>query len=198
MLQPCANRLAAAGVVASFDALARTVLTRRGVPDDAIITIAGQWRGPWQESQRLGDWLRPRPDVQVVVFADRLSTARQRWILDHALEPDLAARIAVQPLARSEFDETNWWKSRFGVKTFMSSALSWCYLRSQHRPEEIAQPWDPQAYRRWLAEGAAATVHGDCPNFRGGEGRDPRKGAIRREMSQSPAACERLPAGAVP
>jgi hypothetical protein len=130
-------------------------LTRRGVPGDAIVTIPGVWLGAREESQRLGDWLRPRPEVQLVVMAERLNTARLRWILDHALEPELAARIAVEPLAQPKFDETNWWKSRDGIKAFMSSWLGWCYARTQNRPPEIAQPWDPQAYRRWLAEGAA-------------------------------------------
>lgn len=158
LLQPIANRLVTAGVVPSFEAIARTALTRSGVPNDAIITAAGTWHDPWEESQRLGDWLRPRPEVQVVVLAERLNTARQRWLLDHALEPELAARIAVQSLSRSEFEETNWWKRRDGVKAFMSSWLGWCYVRSQGRPPALSQPWDPQAYRRWLAqtsEGAA-------------------------------------------
>jgi hypothetical protein len=158
VLQPRWNRLAAAGVLPTFDALVRVELGRRGVPAEAVTVIPGNRETAWDEVQGVGRWLEGRPGAELLVLVDRFQSARMRWLLDQALEPALASRIAVHALSWPEFDETNWWRSRVGVKAFMNGWITLLHVRRYGRLPASTTRWDPQAYLRWLAEPAAGAM----------------------------------------
>ena len=63
-------------------------------------------------------------------------------------------RIGVHALVDRRYDETNWWKSRCGVKSLMLGVieLAFAVCRGENYPN--SGHWDPDRYERALRQTA--------------------------------------------
>jgi hypothetical protein len=72
--------------------------------------------------------------------------------LDTVLRPGAVGRVRILGLPSRQYDETNWWKSRIGLRAlfceYVSLLYAWC--RGENVPERPV--WDPDAYERLLCE----------------------------------------------
>ena len=150
LMEPRASRLVEIGALPRFETVARSQLQARGVPDKAITAIDGEPATIWDEARLLDAWMNDHPNTEVLLLCDRFESRHRRQELDTVLEPGHAARVGILALPDRRHDETNWWKSRRGVKSvFRGYALlvyAWC--QAEDVPER--EIWDPDDYERIL------------------------------------------------
>lgn len=129
----------------------RSELLARGVPESAIVVLDGQSRDDWEATRRLGRWLDANPGRRVTVLRERFQGRFQRRIVWAVLDESAAARVSYRGLADRRFDESDWWRSRVGIKEFLGSALDLAsaVLLGQRPPAE--DWWNPDDYERQLA-----------------------------------------------
>ena len=152
LIEPDTEHVVRIGIKPSFEARSRRVLLSLGVPNKAITLLAGGASDSWKEVRLLGNWLKDHPDARVLVPVSRFSSRRYRYILDSVLEPVEAVRVEVFALTDRRYDETDWWKSRCGVKGFLFACLSLTYARCIGEDRTKPEPWDPDDYERTLQQ----------------------------------------------
>ena len=143
LILPCRpERVVEIGAIPSFAQVARRELLARGVKADDIEMMPGGARDEWDKAHRLDDWLAEHRDEEILLACSRFGSGRIRYVLDHVLEGDRAARIRVFPMARSSRNETNWWRSRAGVKDLMFAWLNrictWTQGEQRVAPERLS------------------------------------------------------------
>jgi hypothetical protein len=147
MVRAAPNRLVRLGILPSNERIGQAVLHRRGVPDEAIAVLENG-AAPLSELQH---WLRSHPEKRVILVCARFSSRRQSWALAKTLEPGERDRVHIFAVRDDDYDETNWWTSRTGVKEFFNAWLGQVYSWLGWE-EEPQQPWDPDEYERDLAK----------------------------------------------
>ena len=67
------------------------------------------------------------------MLCDRFTSRTWKVALRRAVEPSLAGRISIVPLADRQFDETNWWHSKLGTVGFLDGyiRLGFHYWRAE-------------------------------------------------------------------
>jgi hypothetical protein len=146
------KRLIEYGILPPPNEIARRQLEKEGIPADAISLIGGETQSTWQFAERLDSWLRTQKTVQVTVFADRFRSRDVRRVLDATLSAGSAARVRVRALPDRRYDETNWWRSRRGMKSFGNASMVLLYRWINGRPEStFTDTWDPDVYQAQLA-----------------------------------------------
>jgi hypothetical protein len=152
LLEPCPHRVVELGVVPSFEQMARRELTRRGVRDVAIVTVEGPMRDEWENARRLGAWLDENPAAEVALLCGRFHSSQVRYALDAVLDRQSAARVRIRALADPEYNETNWWRSRRGVKGFMYGWLGLLYAWGEGEERIAPAGWSARKYQSVLEE----------------------------------------------
>ena len=106
------------GIVPPHSELVRRVLRARGVGDHQILLMPPS-RSTLGEAQHLNAFLEGKPDVTVAVVTNDYHTRRARWAFDKILgKRRHQAYIVSAPC--DTFSSEDWWKSRFGMKTYLS------------------------------------------------------------------------------
>lgn len=126
-------------------------LVEYGVPKEAITVIqhrAGRSEPPlgW-----LSDWLTKNPDSRLCVLTGRFGSRQVRLAYNDLLTSKQAARVCVVGLPGRQFDETNWWKFRNGIKAVVGEYLALLHARSlggRHNPG--VDYWDALEYEEQL------------------------------------------------
>jgi hypothetical protein len=150
LIEPRPHILEQYGILPGFSALSRRELGSRGVADSAIRTLDGTASDTWRAARLLGQWLQDHPEGKVEFYVDRFQSRNLCCVAGQVLQPALAKRIFIHPLPDSKYDETDWWKSRDGVKAFMFAHLALIYARFHGEPEEHLPGWNPDDYARTL------------------------------------------------
>jgi hypothetical protein len=146
------RRIVRAGVQLSPEAIGRRELARRGVPPEAVIVIPGRAKNAWEATRILGEWRPSRAGAEVLLLCDRFDSRRRRRIQDSALDADSAKHIHVLALPDRRFDESDWWRTRDGVK---HCGLSWLWLTyawCRGAPDEPVENWNPDDYEQTLRQ----------------------------------------------
>jgi hypothetical protein len=145
------ERLVEMGLLPAFHELAQRELQNRNVPQQAIRLVRGRPRDGWQAARLMDQALRDQ-DPQVLVLCDRFGSRRQRLILNRQLSDSLRARFRVRGLTDRRYDETNWWKSRGGIRTVLLSGISLSHVWWYGEPAERRRRWDADTLEQKLAE----------------------------------------------
>lgn len=145
------------GIVPSLEAIGRRELAEGGVPTQAVVEAPGRAWDEWAEGRLLGQWLADRPHARLLVLCSRFQSRHYRHVLDTMLGKEAAARVAVRGLRDRDYDETNWWTRREGVRMLMVSFLrlgdGWC----RGGQDEAYEEWNLDDYQRELCRGAGET-----------------------------------------
>ena len=140
------GRLERLGIYQPWEKIGRRELTARAVPDEKILIIPGEATNDWHRARLLDDWLRSHPAMSVIVLTDRFGSAAQRYVFDHEIAPTQRGRISFSALSDRRYDETNWWRSKTGIKAFFGSSFSLVYTRVRGEEPDWVGDWDPDRY----------------------------------------------------
>jgi hypothetical protein len=146
ILEPREHTLQKYGILPDFVSLSRQELAQRGVADSAMEEVGGAAPDYWRAVRSLKNWLQDQPDAEVVVYCFRFESRYRSYIAGCVLEPEMAARVSFYAMPTLDFDETNWWKCRDGVKDCMFAHLSLLYARFNGETEEYATSWNPDKF----------------------------------------------------
>ncbi|MEX1027729.1 MAG: hypothetical protein WD049_06950 [Candidatus Paceibacterota bacterium] len=145
------KRLYEFGVLPYPHEQARAELIECGVDAEDIVFIDETARNSWERADQLERWMAERPDATVAVVADRLGSGAVDEVFRQAMSPEVYERISIHSLRDRRYDESDWWKSRRGMKSFYGAAVSWLTVRLGGRPEyQYEDDWDPEEYEREL------------------------------------------------
>jgi hypothetical protein len=117
------GRLERMGILPSAEQLARRALLARGVPEDDLFSLSAEPIANSRVGAVLCDRLREHAKWHIAVLCDRFSTRKWRLLLRRSADPQLAARIHLIALPEHGFDETNWWRSKPGVRAILNGYL---------------------------------------------------------------------------
>lgn len=159
LIRSAPDNLVKCGALPAGEITARRLLQERGVPPCAILTADGQARSACECARLLQHWMTGHPGGRVLALCDRFDSRRMRLILDHALDGPSSERVAVHGLPDRIYDESNWWRTRRGVKQFLIAALALLYTRIQGPEDVPSEDWDPDEYECQLRR----TLNGTSP-----------------------------------
>jgi len=152
MIGARANRLVEVGVVPDFESITRIELKKRGVPDGAMTAVGRTFETAWEEAHALAAWLDEHPSAEVLLLCSCFRSRRSRLILDTVLSPHDAARVRILALRDRRYDETNWWKSRLGMKNLFSAYVCLIFAWCQGEDVPDRPDWNPDGYERMVSE----------------------------------------------
>ena len=140
------GRLERLGIYEPWEKIGRRELTAREVPNEKILIIPGEATNGWHRARLIDEWLRSHPGISVIVLTARFGSAAQSYVFDHEIGPTQRSRITFDALADRRYDETNWWRSKTGIKAFFRSSFSLIYTRVRGEEPDWVGKWDPDRY----------------------------------------------------
>lgn len=150
LIEPYPVRLVRYGVLRPRAEQDRSQLVTRGVPESAVVVLDGEANGSWESARRLGHWLNEHPERRVLILRDRFHGRYQRHIVNAVLDESAASRVSYFGLKDRRFDESNWWRSRSGIKEFIASAMDLAHVLVCGESSPAAEWWDPDEYEQQL------------------------------------------------
>jgi hypothetical protein len=157
------DRLAYLGILPTWTELCRRELGRRGVPDERLTVQETAGQRSWDGVRALGDWLMQHPDARLILLVDRFASGGLAYILRQTLRPEHVERVALCALPDRRYDETNWWRSRTGLKAFLTSVLNRVTVRLCGEQRKPPYDPDPEAYERKVLR-SSSVVRGTTRN----------------------------------
>ncbi len=147
------NYLVREGIVPAEHVMVRDQLRAGGLPDDAIVLLEGVSVSADDTARIVGNELADRPAVRVVTLCDRFNCRYSRRVFDSILAPAHSAQVALRGLPDADFDETNWWRSRRGVKALLERCHSPCPPQADGTLGARSAGLDPRRLRERTAGG---------------------------------------------
>lgn len=151
------QRVVRLGILPPLEAIAQRELTRQGVPPQSVELLPGKAIDEWSTVRLLDSWLKQHPDSKLVVLADRFQSRYVRHVLDTLLDAQDAARVSIVTLRDRRFDESDWWRSRCGMRGLVFGYLQLAYAHVVGEPQAAGAEWDPDQYEQELRGGREAT-----------------------------------------
>jgi hypothetical protein len=150
LFSPERQRLVLLGVIPPGEELCRERLIRDGVSPDAIHFVDGKSRSDWQAARLIGEWLDEHSGKRINVLCERFSSHRWSFIFDRTIAPSNRSRLAIEAVADPRFDETNWWRSRSGIKSYFHNIFRIGYARLHGEDSVLPTDWSPEKYESSL------------------------------------------------
>lgn len=152
-IDPPPTRAVRVGAMPSFRATLEKQLARRGVPENVAEILPVDSNSELAKAKALAVWLARHPPSRVQVVCGRLESATLRRFLDQHLPPAEACRVSLRAQRNQEYDETNWWRTRSGIRTLMFEYLAVLYAWTGWKDDPPVFPPEPDAYeRRFLGD----------------------------------------------
>ena len=128
------SRAVEIGVVPSFFEITKRELLKRGIPAESVKPLGVDDGTPRDAARAIKRWLEQHDDATVTYLCPRFGSRFWRNVIDDVLGKD-AHRVRVVGLADSEYDESNWWHSRRGVKDVYRGYVFLLWERAGFVPE---------------------------------------------------------------
>jgi hypothetical protein len=146
--QSLPGRLELLGVRPLAEETVRDELIARGVAPESIELLELTPDARLEQIERLDGWLTEHPEHRVLILCDRFSSRLWRLRLDRGLSRANRGRVGLRALPDRRYDETNWWRSREGIKAWFGSVFEQLYFRiGRAEPEEMID-YDPDLYEQ--------------------------------------------------
>jgi hypothetical protein len=153
LIEPPSSRLVQVKAMPSFRTTMEKEFQRYGIPWNAVELLPITADCDLPKAEAVAAWLKRNPQSRVQILCDQFSTRQYRWLLDSCLTPADAQRVSLRPLPRQEFNETNWWRERGGIRDLIFGYLTLAYAWSGWRDCEAEPPADPDTYERRFLDG---------------------------------------------
>lgn len=101
---------------ASIAELMEHDLKEKGVPESAIVLLAGRISNTREEAESIANVIRQRGWKKVLLVTSNYHTRRARYIAERIYPPGTEVRMIAAP--DSDYNPDNWWKTRAGEKIF--------------------------------------------------------------------------------
>lgn len=111
--------------------VARQTLRQLGVPAEAIIGFGTDVSNTFDESRALADWAKNNGVRTIIVPTEFFPSRRQRWILNHELNP-VGARAIVPALKPLDYGIDDWWQHEAGLIEFQNEVIKYLYYRVKY------------------------------------------------------------------
>jgi uncharacterized SAM-binding protein YcdF (DUF218 family) len=108
-----------------------SLLSRLGVPDEAMVELGQDVSSTYDEARALGDWARSSGARSLIIPTDEFTTRRIRWIFQRQLGP-MGVRVMVQPVEPPEYKVDEWWRSTNGLLEFQNEVIKYVYYRFKY------------------------------------------------------------------
>jgi hypothetical protein len=156
------DRLAFLGILPTWTELCRREFGKRGVREEQLVVQAIKPQRSWDAVRALDGWLAEHPDARLIVLADRFRSGELAYVYRQILSDEHQGRLTVLALPDRRYDESNWWRSRTGIKAFFGTLLARGYMRVGG--EESGPPYDPDpdAYERRVLKGSCHLSFVSC------------------------------------
>ena len=148
LIEPPPNRLVQVNAMPSFRTTMEKEFRRCGIPWSAVELQPVTADYDPLKAEAVAAWLKRNPQSRLQILCSRFNSRRWRWLLDSYLTSDEAQRVSVRALPKQEYDETNWWRKRSGIRDLMFGYLTLVYAWTGSRDCEAELPADPEAYER--------------------------------------------------
>ncbi len=119
------------GIARPQAVVARNILRKLGVPDDAIIGFGTDVSSTFDEARALALWAKNDGARTIIVPTEFFPSRRQRWILNHELAP-VGARAIIDTLEPAEYDARDWWRHEQGLIDFQNEVIKYLYYRLKY------------------------------------------------------------------
>jgi hypothetical protein len=145
------SRLVHVGILPAWRELCERELAQRGVSADRLTVQCMDGQRSWDSIRQIDTWLAEHPDEHLVVLADRFRSGNLAHLYRRVLSTEHRDRVTICGLADRRYDETNWWRSRRGMKAFLGAQISGLSVRWFGEARRPSVDPDPEAYERRLA-----------------------------------------------
>jgi hypothetical protein len=149
LLEDRTSRVVRAGVIPTLESVLRRELRARGVPDDALTVLAGEYGSAWASARGLRAWLEEHPGTDVTILCGEFHSRRQAHITRGVMGSELSRRVRWRALPDDRFNTSNWWHTRQGVVELCGAYVALGHTYVMGEPPEVER-WDPEAYERTL------------------------------------------------
>jgi hypothetical protein len=150
VLQEEPRRLQRLGILRAAGEILKDDLLGLGAAQSSIELVPWGDRPLRYSTENLTGWLDEHPGQTIALLCDRLASRACRAKIDNLLTPRDAGRVTVRPLESRGVDETNWWKSRAGMRAYSSYLMGWIHVTFIGN-EPVASPsTPPRAHIRQL------------------------------------------------
>jgi hypothetical protein len=154
--------LVACGIIEPHELKVRREITELGVPESAVTITDDPTRGIWEIADVVREQLAANPaESRLAVVADLVQTGRLRYVLEESLSKAELARVRIHAIRDRRYDETNWWRTRTGLRDVTLTYLRYLHNGLIGRPEPYTPPeWSPAVFERQLLDRQAQQVAG--------------------------------------
>jgi uncharacterized SAM-binding protein YcdF (DUF218 family) len=121
----------ALGVSPSHVALNHAVLTKLGVPEEAIETFGDELSSTFEESMALRDWAERHHAMRIIVPTEVFSSRRVKWMMERALSGS-GTQVRVPALESYEYQRDEWWRKEQGLIAFHNEIIKYVYYRVKY------------------------------------------------------------------
>jgi hypothetical protein len=136
----------------------RSEIVKRGVPLQAITVAPGEVRNIWELSDRLSERMLSYPQGKILLISDRFHSNRLHSALRRTLSVVQLSHIGILAVRDRRYDESNWWRTRTGVKEFANAYVLRLHTGFLGRPEPFSPPdWKPELWEQKLLIRSQAT-----------------------------------------
>jgi hypothetical protein len=150
LIEDRSSRIVRLGIVPTVEVILRRELRTRGVPEDALETLAYTDDYP-SGVHCLRDWLQENPDSRVTLLCGELHSRTTAWVLGTVLEPEQIERVRVRPVPDTRFTTANWWHSRQGIVHLFGEYVVLLHTMAFDASVKERQ-WDPDEYEQNLRQ----------------------------------------------
>lgn len=146
--QSLPGRLELIGVRPLTEEITRDELIARNVAPESIALLQIVPDAGLNPIERLDRWLTEHPQDQVLILCDRFNSRLWRLRLNGGVSEANRWRVKLRALPDRRYDETNWWRSRVGIKAWFRAAFEQMYFRVRGAEPQQQVDYDPDLYER--------------------------------------------------
>jgi uncharacterized SAM-binding protein YcdF (DUF218 family) len=125
------SRFEQSRLVLSHTELNRAVLTKEGVPSEAIILVGHDVSNTYQESRAVREWAQQTGAKKIIVVTEMFPSRRVRWIFDRQLAT-IGVKAIIYALPQPNYDFQRWWQEEPGIVEFQNEVLKYLYYRLKY------------------------------------------------------------------
>ena len=120
------NSTSILGITGPETSLARQVLLRKSVPNNAVFVIDGDVATTHDECLAVRAWVDQNKPKRLIITTDLFHTRRVKWFFDKALR-GTGVEVRVDAVAPLNYDASDWWRHEEGLIAFQNEVIKFGY-----------------------------------------------------------------------